>query len=137
MSGNLNYQTIIEETPAGIQQDVMGVLAGHVGSEQRISREKLVDTLAHDPVYRSKRRVRLDRMVRKAIADLQELGYPILSDSGKGGYWLAGNKEEVEGMLREIGSRVVHLGKKYSALARAGKRTFAMDGPAVQLRLEQ
>lgn len=136
MGENFGYWSIINEMPAGMARDVMAALTGHIGSEARLERRKLVAALRRMPDYQDKAWVRLDRMVRKAIAELQENGYPVLSDSGKGGYWLASNREEIEGMCKEIESRVEKLKDKARALRTAGKLAWQDETQAKQMRLD-
>ena len=137
MTENSVYKAILGEVPEGIKRDVMTVLSGHVGNERRMSRQMIAAMLRYlQPVYKNKRAVRLDRMVRLAIAELQEEGYAILSDSGKGGYWLAGSKDEVEKTALEMESRAEKLRKKALALRKAGKQAWVKPEGAEQLRLE-
>lgn len=135
MYENYEYSRILMELPVGLKRDVMWFLAGHVGGENRLGRGELVTMLRRMPVYSKKRLVRLDRLVRLAIAELQEDGYPILSDSGKGGYWLAGSREEVEGMCAEMESRAQKLLEKVRALRQADKLAWVEPEAVEQLRM--
>lgn len=130
MTENIRYWAIVQEMPAGLGRDVMTALQGHVGVDQRVGRDRLVGALLRLPEYRGKNAVRMDRLVRLAIADLQEAGYPILSSSGLGGYWLAGSREEIEGMCAEIESRAERLQDKARAL-RGAKKLVYEDEPVV------
>jgi hypothetical protein len=116
---NMVFFEIARDLDRGIERDVMTVLAGHQGKARRVSRSALVEKIGRLPEYRGKNLVRVDRQVRLAIVKLQEQGYPILSDSGKGGYWLAGTPEEVEATCAELLSRCEKLQDKVRNLRKA------------------
>lgn len=136
MGDNVYYYGILLEMPVGLAKDVMKILTEHVGSDRRIRRAHLVAMLRLLGAYKGKAWVRMDRMVRLAIAELQEKGYPVLSDSGRGGYWLASGPEEIEGMCREIESRDEKLQDKARALRRTGKRAWVDEKQARQMRMD-
>lgn len=114
------YDQIVSQMPLGIERQVMSCLRFHVGGENRISRQALVEHIFGEAWEKDSRH---DRMVRMAIAVLQR-EHPILSDSGAGGYWLAANKTEVEEYINEITSRARELEEKARLLREAAEREF-------------
>lgn len=57
-----------------------------------------------------------DRKVRKGIEYLRNLGFPIVSTSGKAGYKLDTDPKNIEDMIREWESRIVHLQHRVNAV---------------------
>lgn len=117
------YEKIMASAPASIDDQVLAVLEQHRGMDNRISRRELVFfvygiqlgagvNLANN---------RQDRNIREAIERLRT-NHPILSSSGNGGYWYAGNYEEVEGWIREQKSRVREMAKRVRDLQAWGVR---------------
>lgn len=58
-----------------------------------------------------------DRKVRKGIEHLRNLGFPIFSTSGKAGYKLDTDPENIECMVRELKSRIMHLQQRVDAIS--------------------
>jgi hypothetical protein len=56
-----------------------------------------------------------DRKIRKGIEHLRNLGFPIVSTSGKAGYKLDTNPQHIEDMIREWESRITHLQHRVGA----------------------
>lgn len=56
-----------------------------------------------------------DRKIRKGIEYLRNLGIPIVSTSGKAGYKLDTNPQNIEEMIREWESRIVQLRQRVDA----------------------
>lgn len=119
MTTNAVYENILASMPDDMKQKVMQVLINEkcFGSDNRLKRRWLVGKVSTlvdwnpDGSWTS-----IDRQVRKAIEELQQDGYPILSDSGRGGYWLAHDKDEIEIAVTELASRVEKLQAKIHAL---------------------
>jgi hypothetical protein len=59
-----------------------------------------------------------DRKIRKGIEYLRNLGFPIVSTSGKAGYKLDTDPKNVECMIRKWESRIVHLQQRVDAAQR-------------------
>lgn len=113
---SLKYLQIRAACPAGLALRVLAVLARHVGQDKRITREALVRQMFGRNTNST------DRMTRDAIADLQEAGYPILSSSAAGGYWLASSRSEALCYLAEIEARIVRLSAKRRGILRGIRR---------------
>lgn len=58
-----------------------------------------------------------DRKIRKAIESLRNRGVPILSNSGKAGYKLDTDPENIECMIRELKSRIIQLQQRVDAIS--------------------
>ena len=56
-----------------------------------------------------------DRKIRKGIEYLRNLGIPIVSTSGKAGYKLDTDHQNIEEMIREWESRIVQLRQRVDA----------------------
>ena len=133
---NKFYQKLVEGMPPGIDKDVMQILSQHIGGQNRISRRMLVATIFPNP---GKGWSTLDRKVRLAIEALQLAGYPVLSDSGQGGYYLADSRGEIETYIRELESRADKIKDKVRSLRNAeltgGKLEWQDHQTAVQPNL--
>ncbi|HSW63816.1 MAG TPA: hypothetical protein VLH56_11000 [Dissulfurispiraceae bacterium] len=115
MTTNLRYEKIIASMPAGLERKLLTVLSRHVGNKNRITRRDLVAAVF--PLARLGARWKdstEDRQVRRAISTLRDT-WPILSDSGDGGYWL-GTEKEIEVFIVELESRRSRLAEKIRAL---------------------
>jgi biotin operon repressor len=111
-----------------MERQIMLILAhDHIGQENRINRQRLCSLIANKFGLTGKSRATVDRQVRKTIESLQSQGYPILSDSGQGGYWL-GRRSEVAEYLAEQESRINALTDKVRSLRRADKLSW-IDPP--------
>lgn len=56
-----------------------------------------------------------DRKIRKGIEHLRNLGFPIVSTSGKAGYKMDTDPKNIEEMIREWESRIVQLQQRVDA----------------------
>lgn len=111
-----SFDEIKNSADAALERAIVNILRSHVGKAHRITRKELVRKATGKLVAS----LADDRKVRLAIASLQGQGYPILSDSGAGGYWL-GEPGEIEGYIAELESRRATLAEKIRALRNARK----------------
>lgn len=111
-----SFGEIQSSADAALERAIISILQGHVSKAHRITRNDLVLRAVNNPRITSAD----DRKVRLAIASLQSQGYPILSDSGAGGYWL-GEPDEIEGYIAELESRRATLADKIQALRNSRK----------------
>lgn len=123
------YDEIRAEMPAGLKKRVLHILSGHKGGENRITRIDLVQR-AFNIFDNNKVTETQDRQVRDAIAELRRERHMICSDSGEGGYFIAGNYEEVLRIAAEMDSRAMDLLEKSRILKRE-----AMEYYGSQLKL--
>ena len=66
-----------------------------------------------------------DRQIRDAVQELRARGEPIISESGKAGYYY--NRADVEIVKRELRSRIAKMSKTISALDRANREVEQME----------
>ena len=128
MTTNQIYQQIVGSQPDDLPKLVLSIVKKHIGAAHRISRSALVSVVRTMLPASSKdlKTISLDRQIRQAIDDLQEMGYPILSDSGTGGYWMASSYKERQAYIAEIESRANKLMSKARKL-RSATRTDWQD----------
>lgn len=112
------YREILAGVTSGFEQRVAEILSYHVGSDNRITSEDLVRMACYGYGSLTRPTDADDRRVRKAIANLQEAGLPILSDSGQGGRWIA-SEGEIDAYIAELESRRSRLAEKVAALRKA------------------
>jgi hypothetical protein len=57
-----------------------------------------------------------DQKIRKGIEYLRNLGFPIVSTSGKAGYKLDTDPRNIECIIQELKSRIIHLQQRVEAI---------------------
>lgn len=62
-----------------------------------------------------------DRQIRRAIENLRQRGYPIVSTSGDKGYTLVTDRAEIEKMIAELESRRERMADQIRALRNTNK----------------
>lgn len=136
MAHNPIYERLLLEVTPGLKRDIMRVLVDHIGADNRISREDLIRRAMHGSSVFAKITDSDDRKLRLAIAELQQEGYPILSDSAEGGRWLA-LPDEIEAYIGELESRIEKLREKILALRRGESKMVWVEPekPPMQGRL--
>lgn len=75
--------------------------------------------LSHEPISRNALRLRTgysDRQIRKAVQNLRNNGYPVISNSDKNGYWIARSEDEVYMLVHELRSRASEMLKTARSL---------------------
>ena len=108
---NKKYEEILNTMPEGLDKQVLSILSYHVGRENAITRKGLISAIDGKPFSGDIQTSSLDRQIREAISGLQETTL-IISDSGKGGYYIPANMEEVKDYTSEITSRARELENK-------------------------
>lgn len=125
--------TVIEQmrasAPGNLALMVKTALQFHLGRGQRISKEAL--SLALLKKYTST----TDRQIRDAVAQLQEEGELIVTDSEDGGYFYAETPADVERYLADIQSRMQKLTMKRDAMLRAMWAKFRAVPHGAQMNL--
>ena len=114
----LTYQKIRAASPSVLPRLILIELSRHIGEDNRIPKNELIIKVM------GKVTTTTDRQVRDAIADLQTQDYPILSDSGEGGYWIASNNREADSYLAELNSRIARISAKRAGIIRGLNRSF-------------
>jgi len=125
------YDEIRAAMPAGLEKTVLHILSGHKGSDNRIARIDLVrqslNIYSDDDVSEID-----DRKVREAIANLRHEGHLVCSDSGAGGYYIAGSYNDVVRMTAELESRAADMLQQSRMLKRKAMEWF---GPQLKLKI--
>lgn len=123
MTPRETYLEILNALPPGLEREIVSVLVrgGHIGEGRAIHRRALLNKLFPDsPLPPNLANFGPDRQMRLALVALQAAKYAVLSSSGKGGYYLAESREEVELFIaHEITNRVNELEAKAHALRAA------------------
>lgn len=107
--------------PADLPDRVLSVVQQHRGKADAISRKGLIKNVFGYLPKGDLVNSREDRQVRLVLLDLQDK-HPILSSSGKGGYFYAASADEITAYARELESRAVALHKKSKKLVRQAVR---------------
>jgi hypothetical protein len=138
MTTNRVYEHITATKPKDLKQMILQELKDHIGSTRRIQRRHLVEKIAQrlaSQLEMDRSLITLDRQVRQSIEDLQLKGYPIISDSGQGGYWMAETYAEREAYIAEIESRANKLMEKARKLRSVRNQQFIGAGEYTQANL--
>jgi hypothetical protein len=108
MTRTAYYNNLVNHIPPGLYQDVFRLLASTT-KDRRITRQGLIMATHAE-----------DRQLRDVIADLvTQYRIPILSESGKPGYWLAETEAEKQESIAELLSRAEQLTERAKALRKA------------------
>ena len=94
------YDKILSEITDQTVRDVYCILRDYVGEDHRITKE------AACLVIWGKYNQSTDRTIRECVETLHAVyGVPICTDSGKAGYYMAGNERELLNWAKEHNSR--------------------------------
>ncbi len=116
---NTIYEDIKARTPDNIHLNIKAVLVYHVGAENAVSKEELSIKLfgVHTDTT--------DRQIRDAIAELvTDVDEPIVTNTGRGGYYYAGTPEEIDQNIADLQDRIIQLQKRIEGLRRARVKRF-------------
>lgn len=129
---NEKYRSILASLPPGLEKKVFSILADHhVGKSNRLSRFTLVQKAFPVALLSPTNQANSyeDRQVRRSIEVLQSMGYPILSSSGEGGYYLPADRSELDEYVRELESRIEKLTVKVRSLRTGNKLAWQEPKP--------
>lgn len=117
------YEQIKRNTPSDLDTRVLLVFTANKGVS--LSRVKLVEVVFNVklPFDVNLSNLHIDRMIRKSIKKLAKI-YPIVGDSGKGGYMLATNAAPIYKMIAENTSRVAALSEANRQLELIAQHEF-------------
>jgi hypothetical protein len=116
MSRTLEYEKLLAELNAGeLPVLELKILEALLQAPKGLTRKGLVRI-----VFREEPRTNLgndtrDRKIRKGIEHLRNRGIPIVSTSGRAGYKLDTNPKNIECMIKEWESRIIHLQQRVDA----------------------
>src|SRR5512147_1335892 len=116
MSHTPKYEKLLTELNAGelpiIVRKILDVLSQ---APKGLTRKGLIlIVFGEDPDNNLSNDTR-DRKIRKGIEHLRNLGFPIVSTSGKAGYKLDTASKNIDEMIREWESRIIHLQHRVNA----------------------
>lgn len=118
MSRTPQYEKLLAELNAGelpiIERKILEALCQ---APKGLTRRGLVRTVFGQEAHTNLGNDTRDRKIRKAIESLRNRGIPIVSNSGKAGYKLDTDPENIECMIRELNSRIVHLQQRVDAVS--------------------
>lgn len=116
MSHTPEYEKLLAELNAGelpiIARKILNTLRQ---APKGITRKGLIRAVFGEEPDNNLSNDTRDRKIRKAIEHLRDLGFPIVSTSGKAGYKLDTDPKNIEEMIREWESRIVHLQHRVDA----------------------
>jgi hypothetical protein len=123
-----DYRYYPEDIPAGVEGELVRLLAGHAGHAQAIGRE---DLLAQLRLYGHQIS---ERTMRQAIHELRRKGYLICGMPGTdGGYYMAATLQEFDEFIeRELHPKAMDLLETEKAMKAAARQRF---GEAAQVGL--
>jgi hypothetical protein len=118
MSRTPQYEKLLVELKAGelpvIERKILDALCH---TPKGLTRRELVRIVFGQEAHANLGNDTKDRKIRKAIESLRNRGVPILSNSGKAGYKLDTDPENIECMVRELKSRIIHLQQRVDAIS--------------------
>lgn len=118
---------LISRAPLDIKAIVLHVLMGHVGKDNRITRERLAHQVASRSGLKRYDPGEYDRACRKAIEELRRtdpMGTLICSSSGQPGYFIAADEDELRETINQDKRRALSLLKRVSEQERRGLRAL-------------
>lgn len=127
---NPRYDEILRGMNPGLERQVYSCLTHHVGRENAISRRNLIEAVFNKTVGVLANSSE-DRQIREAISELQK-SHLVISDSGKGGYYIPASMVEASAYQAEILSRARELESKARFINQLALAEF---GQAQQVRL--
>ena len=118
MSRTLQYEKLLVELNAGelpvIERKILDALCQ---APKGLTRRGLVRSVFGQEACTNLGNDTKDRKIRKAIESLRNRGIPIISNSGKAGYKLDTDPGNIECMVRELKSRIMHLQQRVDAIS--------------------
>jgi len=116
MSHTPEYEKLLAELNAGeLPIIVCKILDALLQAPKGLTRKGLIRIVFGEEPSNNLSNDTRDRKIRKGIEYLRNLGFPIVSTSGKAGYKLDTNPKNIECMIREWESRINHLQQKVDA----------------------
>ena len=112
------YKKLLAELNAGeLPEIVRKILDALLKAQKGLTRRGLVRIVFGEEPDNNLSNDTRDRKIRKGIEYLRKLGFPIISTSGKAGYRLDTDPENIECMVRELKSRIMHLQQRVEAIS--------------------
>lgn len=119
MSHTPEYEKLLAELNAGeLPIIVRKILDALLQAPKGLTRKGLIRIVFGEEPDNNLSNDTRDRKIRKGIEHLRNLGFPIVSTSGKAGYKLDTDPKNIDEMIREWESRIVHLQHRVNAAQR-------------------
>jgi len=116
MSHTPEYEKLLVELNAGeLPTIVCKILDALLQAPKGLTRKGLIRIVIGEEPDNNLSNDTRDRKIRKGIEYLRNLGFPIVSTSGKAGYKLDTDPKNIEDMIREWESRIVQLQRRVDA----------------------
>jgi hypothetical protein len=116
MSHTPEYEKLLAELNAGeLPVIVRKILDALLQAPKGLTRKGLIRIVFREEPDSNLSNDTRDRKIRKGIEHLRNLGFPIVSTSGKAGYQLDTDPKNIECMIRELESRIAHLQQRVDA----------------------
>jgi len=116
MSHTPEYEKLLAELNAGeLPIIVQKILDALLQAPKGLTRKGLIRIVFGEEPSNNLSNDTRDRKIRKGIEYLRNLGFPIVSTSGKAGYKLDTDPKNIECMIRELESRIMHLQQRVDA----------------------
>lgn len=118
MSHTPEYEKLLEELNAGeLPTIVRKILDALSQAPKGLTRKGLIRIVFGEEPDNNLSNDTRDRKIRKGIEHLRNLGFPIVSTSGKAGYKLDTDPKNIKCMIRELKSRIMHLQQRVDAIS--------------------
>lgn len=116
MSRTLEYEKLLAELNAGeLPVLELKILEALLQAPKGLTRKGLIRIVFREEPQTNLGNDTRDRKIRKGIESLRNAGIPIVSTSGKAGYKLDTNPENIECMIKEWESRIARLQQRVDA----------------------
>jgi len=116
MSRTLEYEKLLAELNAGeLPVLELKILEALLQAPKGLTRKGLIRIVFREEPQTNLGNDTRDRKIRKGIESLRNVGIPIVSTSGKAGYKLDTNPENIECMIKEWESRIARLQHRVDA----------------------
>jgi hypothetical protein len=118
MSHTPEYEKLLAELNAGeLPVIVHKILEALSQAPKGLTRKGLIRIVFGEEPDNNLSNDTRDRKIRKGIEYLRNLGFPIVSTSGKAGYKLDTDSKNIDCMIRELESRIMHLQQRVEAIS--------------------
>lgn len=118
MSHTPEYEKLLVELNAGeLPIMVQKILDALLQAPEGLTRKGLIRIVFGEEPDSNLSNDTRDRKIRKGIEHLRNLGFPIVSTSGRAGYKLDTDPENIACMVRELKSRIIHLQQRVDAIS--------------------
>jgi hypothetical protein len=115
MSRTPEYEKLLAELKADLPGILYKILEALLQAPKGLNRKGLIRIVFGEEPQANLGNDTRDRKIRKGIESLRNLGIPIVSTSGRAGYKLDTNPKNIECMIKEWESRIIHLQQRVDA----------------------